>query len=744
LPARARTQPSTPKRNALAAIGLVLLGGALLVLWKGVATRRTGRPNVLLITIDTLRADHVGCYGRVGAATPALDALAARGVRFETAVVHAPITAPSHASLLTGLTPLRHGVRNNGGFALPPDVPTLAEAFRQSGYRTAAFVSGFPLDRRFGLARGFQVYDDRLPHGNDPRRAPYVERPADQTTRAVLAWLDAHATAPETAPFLLWVHYYDPHSPYEPPPDFAARFPGRPYDGEIAFVDSQMGALLRWLDAKGAAQRTLVLATSDHGESLGEHGEQTHGIFVYDTTLRVPWIMAGPGVPAGRVLTTVARGIDLTPTLLDYAAIGARAALDGRSLRPVASGKAMADAPAYAESLFGSLALGWAPLHAWRTARFKLIDAPRPELFALDSDAAEARDLSATQPARVEELRRSLRAAMATDTPLAVAEAGPEVEERLGALGYLGGGRTAPPSAGSLRDPKDGLGLIRRLERGMAEVRSNPALAVQELTAVLDEDAGAAMARRYRAVGLAALGRHVAAIADLKALEAKGELSAEDLIVLADNLRLAGRSAEALDALDRAERLQPQSPLPWLTRANLLLQQGKAEQAAAAYDKVLHMVPEQAEALRGLGDLALLRGDVPAAAGYYDRLLKAAPEDVGALVKLGIVRVRSDRMEEAVALLRQAVARDPKNGEALLYLAGALATSGRGAEAVPLFEQAIAAGQRSTVAFNGLAFTRLELGDGAGAAAAFRQSLALEPRQPQVAAALAQLASRAR
>lgn len=249
-----------------AAVVTAAAGGVWL--WMPSASVQTARYNVLLVTIDTLRADRLGCYGYAGAATPVLDALAARGVRFATAIAHVPLTTPSHASILTGLTPLRHGVRDNGDFVLPDRIPTLAEAFHDAGYRTAAFVSGFPLDRRFGLARGFDTYDDHLPHGEDRRRSAYVERPADQTTAAVRSWLEGGTPSP----WFLWVHYFDPHSPYEPPPDFAARFAGRPYDGEVAFVDAQIGVLLALLEAKGLAPRTRVLVTADHGESLGEHG----------------------------------------------------------------------------------------------------------------------------------------------------------------------------------------------------------------------------------------------------------------------------------------------------------------------------------------------------------------------------------------------------------------------------------------------------------------------------------------
>jgi arylsulfatase A-like enzyme/tetratricopeptide (TPR) repeat protein len=686
------------------------------------------RPNVLLVTIDTLRADHLGCYGRAGASTPVLDALARRGARFETAIAHVPLTTPSHASILTGLTPLRHGVRDNGDFVLPDGIPSVAEAFRDAGYRTAAFVSAFPLDRRFGLTRGFDVYDDRMPHGGDRRRAAYVERPAAQTTAAARAWVEAGPPSP----WFLWVHYFDPHSPYEPPPDLAARFAGRAYDGEIAFVDAQLGTLLAFLDTKRLFAGTLVLVTADHGEALGEHGEETHGVLVYDATLRVPWIMAGPGVPAGAVPTVVARGIDVAPTLLELAgAIPARAAMEGRSLAPALRGQAMSDEPAYAESLFARLRLGWAPLHAWRDARFKLIDAPRPELYALDTDPGEARNRSTQQPDVAEGMRRALRAALSSRPPDAAADPGPDAAERLRALGYLAG-TAATPATASLRDPKDGIALVNRLERGIAAVRADPARAVRELRDVLAQDARMALGRRYLALALSNAGDAAGAIREVETLDKAGQAGFEDLLLLADALRMAGRPAEALGVLDRAEKMQPRSPEPALTRARVLTAMGRVADAGVSYNRVLAETPTHAEALRGLGDLALAQGDAAAAAGYYQRILAGDARDVSALVKLGVVRVRAGMTEEGIGLFRQALAIDPGNAEALLDLGGALAKSGRAAEAIPFLERAVATGPRSTVALNSLGFARLETGDTRGALAALRESLRVDPKQTEI------------
>jgi choline-sulfatase len=699
------------------------------------------RRSVLLVTIDTLRADHVGCYGRAEAATPTLDGLAARGARFPTAIAHAPLTGPSHACLLTGLTPLGHGFRDNGGFALPRSVTTAAEDFRAAGYRTAAFVSGFPLDRRFGFDRGFDTYDDHLPRGSDRRRTPYVERFADATTDAVLRWLLSPPPS-AGAPFFLWIHYYDPHAPYEPRGEMAERFRALPYDGEIAFVDAQLARVLHALEDQGRAASTLVLVTGDHGESLGEHGEATHGLFVYDATLKVPWIMAGPGIAKGRVPATVARGIDVLPTLLDYAGLPLRPALEGRSLRPALEGRDMSDAPAYAETLYPEREFGWAPLHALRTSRLKLIDAPRPELYDLVADAKETVDRSRQDPTAAAELGGKLQAALSRPAPAAAAEVDGETAERLGALGYLGGGRAQPRGGGALRDPKDGVKLLPRINHGMSAARTDPAAAIRDMTSVLAEDPGLLMARRTLAVAYEAAGRHDQAIETLRGLEKEGQLSVEDAIVLGDNLRFAGRLPEAVEVLQKVARENPRFPQPWLSLAEVYVKQGHDAEAAAAYEHVLGLVPDHIEALRGLGDLALLAGRGEAAAARYGRILEIDPGDAGAMTKTGVLRMRAGRTEEAIALFRKAVDREPTSGEALLYLAGALASTGRPAEALPYFERTLAVGPRSSMALNGLGLTRLSLGDRAGAAAALSESLRLDPNQPDVARTLAEISGR--
>ena len=393
LPRQAARQAPAKRRVvvvAAAVLGLLAgIGGVWQFRGAPVPAAPAIRPNVLLITLDTTRADRLGSYGYSGASTPNLDRLAAAGVRFNRALSSAPLTLPAHASVMTGRHPYTHGVRNNGHFTLAADVPTLAAAFEAAGYETAAFVSSFVLDRQFGLARGFTRYDDALdeaPAGG--MTSLELERRGDRTVAAASDWLASRSSRTATQPFFLWVHLYDAHHPYVPPSPFREQFAGRPYDGEVAFDDALVGALLQ--RAGFGSATTMVVVAGDHGESLGDHGESTHGLFVYEAALRVPLIMAGPGLAASVVSEPVGL-IDVAPTILDIAGLGALPNADGRSLRALmTNGGAGEEAPpVYAETYFPQFFMGWSPLRTIQTGRWKFIEAPEPELYDLLADPAE-------------------------------------------------------------------------------------------------------------------------------------------------------------------------------------------------------------------------------------------------------------------------------------------------------------------------------------------------------------------
>ena len=435
------------------------LGGlCLAILWDCGG----GPPSVeriLLITIDTLRADHVGCYGAQNARTSQLDTVADRGVRFEVAISPAPLTLPAHASLMTGLDPPGHGVRHNGLHRLAEEIPTLSSQLRNAGYQTGAFVGAFVLDRRFGLARGFDVYDDAMNERSSPT-VGYAERPADAVVDAAIAWLGQ-----ADARFFLWVHLYDPHAAYDPPAGFRAAFANDPYAGEIAFADAQLGRLLDAVRQRFGDAGQLVVVTSDHGESLGEHGELSHSYSLYDATQRVPLLIAGEGWPAGRLIDTPVRLVDVAPTLLAAAGAAPLPGIEGADLRPLLAGGASGVPSAYLETLATHLDFGWSALFGLRTADWKYVRAPRPELYDLRADGEELRDVASLHPERVAALDAELARRMSGARPTTPVTLGEAERERLRSLGYLQGDPQGAVTDLGGPDPKDEIGLLPQLAR---------------------------------------------------------------------------------------------------------------------------------------------------------------------------------------------------------------------------------------------------------------------------------------
>jgi arylsulfatase A-like enzyme len=419
--------------------------------------------NVLLVSIDTVRADRIGCYGREDAGTTTLDALAARGARFADATAPSPMTLPSHASLFSGHDPLRHRVRHNGLFALPPDAVTLAERFAGAGFRTGAFVGSIVLAEQYGLSQGFETYT--VPGREAAPGLFYVsERSAQAVNRDALAWLDSLGEER----FFLFAHYMEPHAPYEPPEPERSRFRDR-YQGEVAAADRALGELLAGLAERGRLDATLVLVVSDHGESLGEHGELTHGLFLYQSTLHVPMLAAGPGVRPGHVVHAPVGLVDVAPTLLDAIGLEAGEAGDGESLWPAMSGtEGRRGRGIYAETFVPRFDYGWSELRALRRDGLKYVVAPRPELYSLPEDPGESRNLAGSE--------RASAVAMATEIEALVArleargpepgrvQLAPEEREALESLGYLrGSGDGGVPS--TLADPKDRIGEVAALDR---------------------------------------------------------------------------------------------------------------------------------------------------------------------------------------------------------------------------------------------------------------------------------------
>jgi len=580
---------------------------------------------IVLASIDTLRADHVGSYGAARAATRELDTIAARGVRFEAALSPAPLTLPAHATLLTGRDPPGHGVRHNSIHRLAPEVPTLARGLGEAGYATAAFVGARVLERRFGLDQGFAVYDDGVA-GSAPGPTGFAERPADAVVDAALAWL---ARAPDH--FFLWVHFYDPHRPYAPPPGFASAFASRPYDGEIAFADAELGRLLAAIRARWGDEGLLVVATADHGESLGEHGELTHGYSLYEATQRVPLLFAGAGLPAGRSVAAPVSLADVAPTLLALAGAAPLAGATGRDLGPLLRGEAETpgSAPVYLETLATQLDLGWSPLLALRGERFKYVSAPRPELYDLADDPGETRDLAALRPDVAQELARELaaRRAAGAAAPLA-AEHDAEIAEGLRALGYAAGPLSADPNAAQLGvvggfDPKDGREALAQL--GQAQVAVAEGRVADALAALRPLGDGPVVAAQRAAVAVAA-GDLAQAERDARLVLALQAGRDDVRVILAQTLLAAGRAEEA-DA--ELAQLEPEAAAaaPWvaLRRARSLAEAGNRDAALALLAAARARHPQDAALASSLAGLLEAAGRIDEALGLREAALARDP-----------------------------------------------------------------------------------------------------------------------
>ena len=487
----------------------------------GVSPQPLVPPNVLLVTIDTLRADRIGAYGYAPARTPVLDRLSASGVRFADATAHVPLTHPSHVAILTGRYPSTFGARLNGMNPLPAAATTVAERLKPAGYRTGAVVGSVVLERSFGLDQGFDHFDDRFPVKPSPVVAiADLHRPASEVTTAALRWLKTNGQPGSAAPWFLWTHYYDPHLPYDPPSRHAAASPGRPYDGEIAFVDEEVGRLLASVDR----QRTLVIVTADHGESLGEHGEPDHGFFLYDSTLHVPLIVSGPGRAGAispRVVAEQVRSIDIAPTIAALAGIAPDGVSDGESLVPLLEGKTRKDVPvSLAESWYPRLHFGWSELRSARVGEWKYVAAPKPELYDLRTDRTERRNVVHDRAAVAGRLASEVGRLPSSGQPDATPPTPPDpaTVERLRALGYVGTFSPVTSSSGT-ENPLDRIGDYRAyrelFSRALTLLGQNrPAAAAGILQQLLKSNVRAFEAHLYLGNAYAAQAKTEAALGE--------------------------------------------------------------------------------------------------------------------------------------------------------------------------------------------------------------------------------------
>jgi len=562
-------------------------------------------PNVYLITIDTLRADHVRCYGYEKIATPALDGLAKAGVRFSQAFTPSPITNTSHTTILTGLLPSDHGV-TDFGIPLSATHPTLAQLLGQRGYHTAAFIGAVILDSKSlspGLDHGFDFYDNFPEHSTTKERWGRVERRGTDVVNRAETWMTAHPRTPQ----FVWVHLYDPHDPYEPPPPYSQTYKDRLYDGEIAYADSGLTNFVAYLKAHNLYDNAIIIVVGDHGEGLGEHHEDTHGIFLYDSTLHVPLILKLPkNANAGAVVDTQVRTTDILPTVLDFIDVPKPEHLDGESLKPLLARSESAQRIAFGETDY-PLRFGWAPLRSVRQSEFKFIEAPRPELYDLRNDASESQNTYAPWNSEVKKSRGLLADLRSKLPPKASSDAtvGQGTLSELRALGYLGpadaGSSTTVPEPSLLPDPKDKIEEQNLLHRAMLAADSgDTAQAQANLQKVLELNPASPTALRQLGELELRTGEYSKAAEHLKAARTNQPNDAAVAYELGEALAKLNNFSEARDALEASLKIAP-AQLPariLLGKAYLELKNPAA--AADQFEAVLLLDPKNADAMSGL------------------------------------------------------------------------------------------------------------------------------------------------
>jgi arylsulfatase A-like enzyme/Flp pilus assembly protein TadD len=660
--------------------------------------------NLLLVTVDTLRPDRLSCYSPAHALTPAVDALAAKGVLFESAFAHTPTTLPSHTNILLGLTPPFHGVSENSKARVSEAFLTLAEHLRQQKYATGAFIGAFPLDSRFGLNQGFDVYDDVFP--SKPSAMGFApERTADQVVAAAAAWISAR-----TGTWFCWIHLWDPHAPYDPPEPFRSEYASDPYSGEVAFVDAQLAVLFESLRKGGQADRTLVVLTADHGESLGEHGELTHGYFAYNSTLHVPLIIAGPGVRPGRVGTMVGH-IDIFPTVCRLLGVPEPPGLQGRSLVPLMNGGKDKPRPVYFESLEPYLNYGCAPLRGFIEDGTKYVDSPLPEVYDLVRDAQEASNLaSVTDIPALRKKLDAIRKALAGPTTAArTAVTDARTRENLRSLGYV----TSPvprikPAYGPEDDLKSFLPFRQRLEK-----------------AILLSDAG----------------RDEEAAREIGALIREQEHFAPAYIYLFQMHMSKGRTAEALRTIDEGVRANPEDFTLLTEYGKALILNGQFGEAAGILERAVALIDYDPESWDGLGRARMRMGEEAKALEAFETALTLDPSSASIHADIGVVRLgrfldggrNPADLDQAILHFEKAAALDANLNPAFRGLGYAYRTAGRVESAMTAWERAIALNPADDFSTYNLGLLCLEKGDKARAKGLF--STFLEHKGPNLAPA---------
>ena len=639
--------------------------------WAAAAPK--SQPNVILITIDTVRADHLGCYGYKEIQTPTIDGLARDGIVFERAISQVPLTWPSHAAILTGTYPFQNGVQDFTGQPLGPQFRSIAQAFQQHGYATGAVVSAFVLDRSWGLARGFDYYDDAFaPQAFANRDIGLVDRRAGESITRAIAWLKNKSPKP----FFLWLHLYDPHSPYDPPQPFRGQYQNHPYDGEIAYADHELGRLIAWLKTSQLYQKSIIALLSDHGESLGEHGEQEHGYFLYNSTLHIPLIVkpsAGQGIRPSHVSTTV-ETTSVAPTLLGLASVkdGIEVQFHARSLLDSATPQ---QDTAYSETFYPFSSFGWSPLHSLETARYHYIDAPQPELYDLAADPSEKNNLAADQAATTAVLKDRLQALLGQNPFKPPANENAQVNadtlEKLRALGYVAYGSpvSAEALASGLPDPKTKLWEFNAILEAADAFRANNFSAGRALLSRVEEKEPRMYVAAFMLAEASARQEKwdEASVAFQRCLKANPDFD-QAMTGLAHALFMQGDVNGAKVWLEKAINHNPQNYRAWYELGALRSKMNDLS-AELAYEKSVTIQPNFALGWRELGILQIRRQRYETAARSLSKAVELGATDAKLYNFLGIAYSRTNRQAKAIETYQKAIKMDPQLAEAHLNLA---------------------------------------------------------------------------
>jgi len=638
---------------------------SLLVLVLPASAAANPSPNLVVITIDTLRADHLGCYGDQQIRTPNIDSLAADSVRFERAYTPVPVTLPAHTVLFTGTYPLLSGIHDFSANKLSPAQPTLASVLKEQGYTTGAVIGSAVLDSRFGLNRGFDFYYDHFDFNRlQESNLDEMERPGNVVADTALDWLAKN----NQKKFFLWMHLYDPHFPYRPPAPYSDQYKDRPYDGEIAFADSQVGRLIRFLKDKGLYQNTIIVLTGDHGESLGEHGEKTHGFFIYNATLHIPVILHLPGQRLVNSVSELVSLADLMPTVLQALKVDVPSQVQGRNLLPLMTAKKEDQSQGlYAETFLPRLHFNWSELRGLETKNYHFIDAPKPELYDLAKDPGETQNLYPRKKAVAEEMRARLSALirrysggqeLAEKTGL-----DPALMERLQSLGYAGfsGGGSPTVSNRTLPDPKDRIQLYELFSDAMADSQhAKYAESTDKLNQVLQTDPDSIPAHYLLGLNYYRMREFPQAVAQFRQVVQLSPDYTLAVFQLGLSFGQTGDWDRAIETLKRALQLDPTNFSASYNLGAAYLQKKMVPEAVTAFRQCITTAPDYAQGHRALGEVLLYQGQTNEALAELRRAIELDPNDPGSHVALAKALAATGKNDEAEDELRKSQTAKPQ------------------------------------------------------------------------------------